>query len=462
MKFNEAIYRSPKWLKKLADFEIRTGSDTTNNKEWDKRWADTDRDEFIEFYRNFYPNDKNFDLNTIRRRHRGDFEIWNKFDEWMKGSAERKRIKEEKIRKEWEAERERYRRKREAEQEAYRKEREQKEKQEEIKRDLKKIKDDLISDFKRAPYRDKVSTPTINGNICFNYRFENGDNLLLNGSILEFNTSSHRVTYTLSIIHRTEFISLANALMESELWKQNHRRPNNNNKQSNTNTNKGGGYNDPKSSHPKWKMYQNLKQTVIQREEQLKKMSKSDPNRTPLENEYNAAKSALDRLKNQYQFEHLKSFESYKNDVWNEDGHHIDEVNFIEDLFIEYVDSWDMQHGKYLSNPILQPDDKFKYKYNLWYTVYESFNEKISRLYVPSDYYIELNIEALFFNNSTDSLTFDKEGLINDINRFLNRASKYGWKYVESKTCNPKTFLNKKGGPGESYSNRLTYYLYKD
>lgn len=58
--------------------------------------------------------------------------------------------------------------------------------------------------------------------------------------------------------------------------------------------------------HPKGAMYQNLKDTVKLREEQLKKATGSD--RTALENELNAAKRMLDNLNKKYQFENLQSF----------------------------------------------------------------------------------------------------------------------------------------------------------
>lgn len=158
-----------------------------------------------------------------------------------------------------------------------------------------------------------------------------------------------------------------------------------------------------------------------------------------------------DKLKNQYQFEHLKTFEDYR------EGDHPDDVDFIEDLFIEYVDKWNMKHGKYISDVRTQPKGFNPEHTTLWYTVYESFDAKIARIYVPSDYYIQLNIEAHTWKDD-----IDKEALFSDIDKFLERVQKYGWKYVESKTQNKKTFLNTNKGIGEHYDNNLRYYLYKD
>ena len=443
---NEGIYRSPEWLRKFADFEIRTGKDLKgdqpdksepkkeepkkdNKSEWDKRWREADQDLFIEFYKEVYPRESRdryrnqiwgSDLEDIRRRYRGDFEIWNQYDLWLKQKRARAREK---------ADRE----------EAERRERLRKEKeQERIKKDLDNLHDRIISDFKSAPYQDKVNTPAINGQVCFEYNFEDGTKLTLNGDKLTYD----KLEWTLGIIYRNKFISLANAILESELWKSRHQRTSGQKRTYTSSSN-------PKSTHPKWGLYQNLKQTVQRREEQLKKMAKNDPERQGLENEYRVAKNTLDKLKNQYQFEHLKTFEEYR------EGDHQDDVDFIEDLFIEYADKWNMKPGKYISDITTQPKGFNSKHTTLWYTVYESFDPKIARLYVPSDFYIELEITAHAWKGN-----IDKEGLFSDIDKFLDRVGKYGWKYVESKTNNKKTFLN--ADRGENYSNKIGYYLYKD
>lgn len=460
---NEAIYRSPEWLRKFADFELRTGKDLKSNQdksetgtkkesgnsksEWDKKWAETDESLFVEFYKEIYPKDSreryrniiwSSDLEDIRNRYRGDFEIWTKFDIWLKQKRVRDREKADRE----EAER----------REKIRKEQEQ----ERIAKVLDDLYDSLVSDFRKAPYRDKASTPTIDGKVCFKYIFEDGSELLLKDNELTYGRS----IYTLGLLYRSKFIKLANAIFESPLWKANHQRPSSQRRQNNS----GAKSNNPKSNHPKWGLYQNLKQTVIRREEQLKKMSKDDPERQALENEYRVAKATLDKLKNQYQFEHLKSFEEYLSKeefeaelVKSRGVKYPDEVDFIEDLFMEYADKWNMRHGKYISSSITQPKGFSADDYNLWYTVYESFNPKLARLYVPSDYYIELNIQAHAWKGG-----IDKEKLFEDVDKFLNRVQKYGWKYVESKTQNRRTFLNTNTGIGEHYDNNLRYYFYKD
>lgn len=154
---NEAIYRSPEWLRKFADFELRTGKDLNkeehkNSKsEWDKRWSETDESLFVEFYKEVYPKDSreryrniiwSSDLEDIRNRYRGDFEIWTKFDIWLKQKRVRDREKADRE----EAER----------REKLRKEQEQ----ERIAKVLDDLYDSLVSDFRKAPYRDKASTPT--------------------------------------------------------------------------------------------------------------------------------------------------------------------------------------------------------------------------------------------------------------------------------------------------------------
>jgi hypothetical protein len=65
------------------------------------------------------------------------------------------------------------------------------------------------------------------------------------------------------------------------------------------------------TGHPKGNLYNTLKQTIKQREEQLSKMSKQDPSRVALENELANAKTKVADMKKKYQFENLKSFEDF-------------------------------------------------------------------------------------------------------------------------------------------------------
>lgn len=450
---NEAIYRSPEWLRKFADFELRTGKDLkgdrVSNKEetksdWNKKWDMTDKYLFKQFYEEVYPDDfRNRykgvipTYQKIRDRFRGDFEIFKKFDLWLVEKSKREQ-------EQWR----RYRENKEREAAERRKEEEEKNR---ISKDLDDLYDRVTSDFKSAPYQDKASTPIEDGEVCFRYTFEDGSFLFLKDKNLTYGN----LTYVLGYFHRKKFVNLANYLFESTLWREKHQRPSGQRKRTQQTES-----NDPKSNHPKWSLYQNLKQTVIRREEQLKKMSKNDTERSALENEYKIAKATLDKLKNQYQFEHLKAFEKYGTDEEIDDDRgekHPDEEDFIEDLFMEYVDEWNMKPGEYLSDTTTQPKGFNADHYNLFYTIYESFCPKIARLYVPSDYYIELNITAHKWKGD-----INKEKLFSDIDKFLIRIQKYGWKYVESKTQNKKSFLNMNPKVGEHYDDHLVYYFYKD
>jgi hypothetical protein len=363
---NEGVYRSPEWLRKFADFEIKTGKDLSNKtgettkdksepkkrlSDWDKKWKDADEYKFKDFYKEMYPKDFqdkyrgymfSSDLEDIHKRYRGNFEIWDKYDLWINWNKkwddlDKKLFKDfykdtypedfrykyrsmildydlEDIRKRYcgnfkifdeydtwlkgKADREESKRKEEEERKR------KKEESKRIEKDLIDLRDRIISDFRSAPYHDKVSTPTINGQICFVYIFEDGTKLTLEDNKLTYGN----IIYTLGLIYRNMFVKLANSIFESELWKANHKRPSGQRK-SHQKTNYSS---DPKSNHPKWNLYQNLKQTIHRREEQLKNMDKNHPDRPSLENEYRTAKTALDRMKKQYKFEHLINFYSFK------------------------------------------------------------------------------------------------------------------------------------------------------
>ena len=68
---------------------------------------------------------------------------------------------------------------------------------------------------------------------------------------------------------------------------------------------------DNTAGHPKGNLYNTLKQTIKQREEQLSKMSKQDPSRAALENELETAKRKVAEMKAKYKFENLKSYEDF-------------------------------------------------------------------------------------------------------------------------------------------------------
>ena len=132
---NEAVYRSPKWLKKYLDFELHTGEDINgkvskreireearrkkeeaaefqnkNNKEWERRWnRESETKDFQKFYREWLPGDLEFqysvyssDLRKIKDKWLHNFELWNRFDVWIKkeNDLKKKEKEQERIKKE--------------------------------------------------------------------------------------------------------------------------------------------------------------------------------------------------------------------------------------------------------------------------------------------------------------------------------------------------------------------------
>ena len=264
--FNVGVYRSPKWLRNIVDFEVNTGRDIKG--EPSKR--------------------------------------------------EKERLEKEKSRKEKEAAEakakkvmdEAYARARKAREDAERKEEQE---QERISKDLDDLYDNILEDFKSARYHDKMSTPTNSrGDVYVIYNFENGYRVKMEGDRLEYGN----VTYTLGAVSRVRFVRLFNAITEAEKTY----RPGGSKTWGSSNSNTGSGSkntgsssykSEPKSSDPKRNLYDSLVSTIKQRESQLAKMSKTDPDRKALENELNVAKTKRDSMKIKYKFESLSKLISF-------------------------------------------------------------------------------------------------------------------------------------------------------
>jgi hypothetical protein len=271
---NEAKYRSPKWLRNFVDYEINTGEDIKG--EPSKRRAE-------------------------------------KLEKERKAELKRQADEREKQRKRQEEAR--------REQQAREDVRKQQEQQDQIERELNTLYRSIISDFTANPYGDKIVTPRINGEVACNYRFENG-------KIIKFykkaNDNRHCLewgdtTYTLGSIWTSKFISLFNEMIDkgrTRPQKSGYDRYNSYGGSSSSSGYKSGGTGsgpkkDNTAGHPKGNLYNTLKQTIKQREEQLSKMSKQDPSRVALENELATAKRKVAEMKTKYQFENLKSFEDF-------------------------------------------------------------------------------------------------------------------------------------------------------
>lgn len=290
---NEAVYRSPNWLKKYLDFEIHTGEDIKGkvskkelrdkakaeedriNKEWMKRWRQIDEDEFKEFYSEVFGKSiYRSDLPDIKNDWVGNFDLWKKYDAWLKDKKDKEA------------------------------------KQEEIKRDLENLFKRIVEDFSNNPWDDKYRVTSNGSDVTFYYTFENGDKLEITDNRITYSG----VIYTVGLLFRNKFISLAN-----EISSKGSRRPGGkrtyNSSSSNSSSNSSGSRKSTKSKysdHPKGNLYQTLKDTVAQRKEQLSKMSKNDENRTHMENELKAAEKKLKEMRDKYQFENLVSFYDFK------------------------------------------------------------------------------------------------------------------------------------------------------
>ncbi len=312
-RITEAKFRSPKWLRNYLDFEVNTGEDITGEpserskkkavdkarkeaeaekkrKEaeelarWDKRWKEIDERLFKDFYLEIYKEYlTSYDLDRIKKMWRGDFRLWNTYDRWV----EKKRT--------------------------------EKQEQEQIEKELNDLYRLLENDFRSAPYDDKIKTPRVNGEIVFHYTFENGKLFKMEGNKLYWDSG----IYTVGLTFKGKFISLANYIVKncrtrprrsgydrydsygkgSSSGSSGYRQSSSQQRQANT---------PPKwKDHPKGAMYQNLKDTVKLRKEQLAKTSKTDPNYDALKNELETAEAMIKKMNQKYQFEGIRNFSQF-------------------------------------------------------------------------------------------------------------------------------------------------------
>ena len=300
-ELNEGVFRSPKWLRNFVDFEVNTGDDIKGEpskkrkrkediERWDDRWDEIDEDKFKEFFRKEYTTEfikkynayiTDSDMDKIYISYRGDFTILDKYDLFIK------------------------------------KEEDERKRQDAINKEINDIIDNMIRDHSRNPWTDKFkfSTNSYSGKTIVEYEFENGEKFKLDDDKLNYG----RFTYTLSTAVKIRFVSTVNILIGKS-----KRRPG---KSWDSTSGSQSGYerksqgdqkarstSGPKRStgHPKEALYNTLKETIKQRQDQLKKLSANDPNRKALENELFAAESRLKEMKSKYQFENIKSFDSWK------------------------------------------------------------------------------------------------------------------------------------------------------
>ena len=274
---NEAKYRSPKWLRNFVDYEINTGEDIKGEPS-KKRAAKLEKEKQAELKRQADERQKSRERQEQARR-----------DQQAREDVRRKQ-----------------------------------EEQDQIERELNTLYRSMISDFSANPYSDKIVTPKINGELACYYTFENG-------KVIKFYKKANDsrwclewgdTTYTLGSVWKSKFISLFNEIIDKRRTrpqKSGYDRYNSYGGSSSSSGYKSGGSTgtgsgpkkDNTAGHPKGNLYNTLKQTIKQREDQLSKMSKQDPSRAALENELATAKRKVAEMKTKYKFENLKSFEDF-------------------------------------------------------------------------------------------------------------------------------------------------------
>ena len=303
MKLNEAKFRSPEWLRNFVDFEVNTGDDISG-------------------------------APSKRKAAKLEKEKQDKLRAEAKKRAEA-REKAEKDRKE---QQDRYN--------AWRKQADERELQEKIERELNTLYRSIISDFTSARYSDKISTPQRNGKTAFYYTFENGKVIRMYKSATDnrYQLESETHIYTLGSIWSGKFIDLANEMIKKGTSRPASGRSGYDRYDSYGGSRSSGSSGSSGSSQqqrkantpPKWKdhpkgaMYQNLKDTVKLREEQLKRASGSD--REALQNELNAAKRMLDNLNKKYSFEsNIQNFAQFNQIFEKSKFVEVDEFNELLD-----------------------------------------------------------------------------------------------------------------------------------
>jgi hypothetical protein len=290
MKLNEAKYRSPEWLRNFVDFEVNTGEDIKGEPS-KRKAAKLEKEKQAE----------------------------------LKRQAEEKVDADRKL-KQQQQRAEANKREQQAREDSWKKQADAKEKQDQIEREINTLYRSMISDFSSARYSDKITTPQRNGKTAFYYTFENGKIMRMykntndNRYCLEWETH----IYTLGLVWTGKFINLANEMTDkggARPRRSGYDRYDSYGSKSSSGSSGSSGRSSGSSQRtsstpPKWKdhpkgtMYQNLKDTVKLREEQLKRSSGSD--REALQNELNAAKRMLDNLNKKYSFEsNIQNFSQF-------------------------------------------------------------------------------------------------------------------------------------------------------
>jgi hypothetical protein len=296
---SESVYRSPKWLQKFADFEFRTGEDIKGDPS--EKQKEKIRKEEERLRKEREEKERQAEREEKERRSRSEFERMQRERKERQARIEREE-KERRARMEFEGVK-RERAQREAEEN-------KKREQEKIENKLQDLFNRLVRDFQNAPYSDKIETPRVGGEVTFKYRFENGWTFEVVGNKVTYTDDKYRHGYTVGLIWRKKFVDLANEMMSKQ-----KRRPSGYRSSYDYDKKKSepsSTYKEtPKTGNPQRDRYNLLNDKIRIREEDLKKMDKNDPNRSALENELNSYKRVRDKMKSDYKFENLKTFELF-------------------------------------------------------------------------------------------------------------------------------------------------------
>ena len=299
-KLSEAVYRSPKWLQRFADFEFRTGEDIKGE-----------------------PSEKQKE--KIRKQQEQQRKEREEKERQARIEKEERERQARIARDRWERER----REREAEQK-------RRDEQERIEKELNDLFNRIVRDFQNNPWSDKFDTPTVGGKTTFKYRFENGWTFEMTGNEIIYTDDKYRHGYTVGLIWRNKFVQLAN-----EIIAKGKRRPTSSSGKSGQDYKKSEPFREtPKTGNSQRDKYNTLNDKIKLREEQLRKMKPNDPDRTALENELNAYKRVRDKIKKEHKFEklnlnmkHLKLFEAFQNELTE------DQSEDLNEIFFEFVKS---------------------------------------------------------------------------------------------------------------------------
>lgn len=307
------VIRSPKWLRKIFDFEFVTGKDLYPEvqlqrkkieqrefdesikqknllKSWNEEWSklldnkNSDLRNFFEKYlreKGLYKAHLSYleGIKLLKKtfEKKKDYFIINDFFSWL--TLEQKRIADFQERERQERlKADAQKRQREFEQ------RQRKIKEEEEQREIQNLLDDLLrrtsKDFSSNPFSDKITTERILGSVKFTYKFENGDSFTLLDDELLYN----KIRYRLGLLIRNRFVYLANDIIRRSINRTVSKpRP----KQTDT-------------TNPHLKRLNTLNEQIKIREVQLNKLSKTDPSRESLKNELDTYKRIRDKIKKEH------------------------------------------------------------------------------------------------------------------------------------------------------------------